>query len=87
MKTTTRANPDWKRLYELLADLASEQSLDGRFNSHFNRPLGLRHSLGVGVRDETTGARRARRSNRPSPRAGSSSMRIQREGRQSTMDV
>ena len=130
MGTTARANPDWKRLFELLADLASEQSLEGafdhvlaaieevvpgdrgvalmrmdgiipycvrwpeyatplidRFNSHFNhrspvyyspplgplpaidwkryerteyhtdfnRPLDLRHSLGVGVRDETTG--------------------------------
>lgn len=130
MKTTARTHPDWKRLYELLADLTREQSLEaafdhvmdtieevvpgdrgvalmrmdgiipycvrwpdyaaplvGRFNRYFNRhspvyyspplralpaidwkhyehteyhadfnrPLHLRHSLGVGVRDETTG--------------------------------
>ncbi|MFW6261654.1 MAG: helix-turn-helix transcriptional regulator [Spirochaetota bacterium] len=130
MKTTGRTHPDWKRLYELLADLTREQSLEAalgcvmkaieevvpcdrgvalmrmdgiipycvrwpdyaaplvdRFNRYFNhhspvyyspplralpaidwkryeqteyhnefnRPLRLRHSLGVGIRDETTG--------------------------------
>lgn len=130
MKTRARTHPDWKRLYELLADLTRERSLEAafdhvmdtiealvpgdrgvalmrmdgiipycvrwpdyaaplvdRFNRYFNhhspvyyspplralpaidwkryeqteyhnefnRPLHLRHSLGVGVRDETTG--------------------------------